>query len=180
VPFFLHGGFALATGIGTDLESLPAPRGWFVLVTPPLVIERKTAQLYAGLTAADFTAGRLVREIARGRVTTGDRRGENVTIELPNAFRRQLLQYDAVRYAYDALRRAGAEASSGVVSVSVSGAGPTVYALTRVLRDARRLAEQLPDDVGAVHIVHSVGPHSTGRSIEVLARALRGQAAGDR
>lgn len=179
VPFFLVGATAVATGIGTTLDWAPTPRSWLVLVTPPLAIDRKTESLYDGLTNEDFTDGRRTRKLLE-RLTTpvyldgqSNRPGGNTVADFPNAFLRQLLEHDVVRYAYDALRRAGAE--NNTVAVSASGAGPTVYALTRLLGDATCIAKQLPDDIGSVRIVHSIGTRmrANDQSIERMARALR-------
>lgn len=208
VPFFLRAGTALATGIGTTLEWLPTTQLWLVLVTPPLVIERKTAVLYGGLEPEDFSDGSAVRDLtaellsssrkgdsvnrprrrqrtwsnartlaSRPGTDVGDSpnrpcdRGDNTGITPSNAFLRQLLGYDMVRYAYDALRRAGGES----VSVSVSGAGPTMYAVAHDWCVAWRIAERLPRNVGRVHIVRSIGSRASDPAIERMAIALRGR-----
>ena len=58
VPFFLRGGCAIGRGRGDVLEPLPLPQGvWFVVVVPDEMIPRKTASLYAGLSAEDFSDG---------------------------------------------------------------------------------------------------------------------------
>lgn len=179
VPFFLRGSTAVATGVGTTLAWELTPRSWFVLVTPPLAIDQKTASLYAGLTNGDFSDGRRTHALLDRLappiywIARSDRTTARTVAEFPNAFLRQLLEHDVVRYAYDALRRAGTEHET--VAISASGAGPTVFALTRLLGDARRIAQQLPDDVGTVRIVHSVGTRvrANDQSIERMARALR-------
>jgi 4-diphosphocytidyl-2-C-methyl-D-erythritol kinase len=153
VPFFLDGGAALATGTGTTLERREPRSGWVVLVTPEVEIERKTATLYGGLSAEDFSDGRRVLGVA----------------EFPNAFLRQLLTYGRVRYAYDALRRAEGQTAA----VSISGAGPTLYALADTWIAARAIADRLPGDVGAIRIVRTIGA-SDHRPIERMARAMRG------
>jgi 4-diphosphocytidyl-2-C-methyl-D-erythritol kinase len=165
VPFFLRGGTALATGTGTTLDWIPTPRLWLVLVTPPLAIERKTAVLYAGLESGDFSDGSAVRSVADQVEDLDDG-----VAELPNAFLRQLLGYDMVRYAYDALCRA----ADGSAAVSVSGAGPTIYALTDQWRTARSIAERLPENVGRIQIVRSIAANDSGTAAERMARALRG------
>lgn len=56
-PFFLNGPAARATGIGTDLRSVPAPEGWIVLAVPETNEPAKTAKLYGALNQADYCSG---------------------------------------------------------------------------------------------------------------------------
>jgi 4-diphosphocytidyl-2-C-methyl-D-erythritol kinase len=166
VPFFLRGGTALATGIGTELTWQGAGDRWLVLVTPPLAIPDKTPTLYRGLTAADFSDGSRVREIAE-RLRDG--KSPNA---LPNAFTRQLLEYPDIRYAYDCQQR------DGEGNVSVSGAGPTIYALTTGFAPAAAIAARLPSDAGRVAVVRTVGSGERDRQARLaraLAVALRGE-----
>src|SRR5215217_7411681 len=58
VPFFLCGGCAIGRGRGDLLGPLPLPpQCWFVVVVPDVRIPAKTASLYAGLRAEDFSGG---------------------------------------------------------------------------------------------------------------------------
>lgn len=59
IPFFVHGGTALAEGRGERITPVgPACRHWLVLLLPPLPeLEKKTARLYQALAPADFTGG---------------------------------------------------------------------------------------------------------------------------
>jgi 4-diphosphocytidyl-2-C-methyl-D-erythritol kinase len=121
VPFFVHGGTALATGTGTDLEPLPAPAVplMLVLVVPDVAISRKTATLYSSLTAADFSDGSTTRRIA-GQL----RQGDPIDLgTLRNAFARALDAYGPIREAREALQRAGAEI------VLPCGAGPSLIGI---------------------------------------------------
>jgi 4-diphosphocytidyl-2-C-methyl-D-erythritol kinase len=118
VPFFLRGGTALATGTGTDLKPLPLPSKPIplLLVIPEVGIPRKTATLYASLTAADFSDGRATRELA-----DQIRQGKPIDVErLCNAFARPLAAYEPIQVAREALERAGATV------VLPSGAGPSL------------------------------------------------------
>ncbi|HYI14152.1 MAG TPA: 4-(cytidine 5'-diphospho)-2-C-methyl-D-erythritol kinase [Thermomicrobiales bacterium] len=167
VPFFIRGGTALATGTGTALAPVETAQHWLVLVTPNLVIPEKTSALYSGLEPPDFSDGANVRDI-----TTTLANGTNLPEYLPNAFTRQLLGYPVIRYAYDRLGQAGASL------VSVSGAGPTVYAATAGQDDAAQIAERLArftPDVGAINIVQTVGAKTAHPEIEAIAAALRGR-----
>jgi 4-diphosphocytidyl-2-C-methyl-D-erythritol kinase len=166
VPFFLRGGTALATGSGTELSWQPAPAFWLVLVTPPPAIPDKTRTLYRGLTRADFSDGSRVREVA-ARMGDGE-----APMALPNVFGRQLLEYPDIRYAYDRLQRGG----GGIVSVS--GAGPTIYALTTTYASVAAVAARLPRGAGRVAVARSVGNDERDELARLqrrLAAALRGE-----
>ena len=67
VPFFLRGGCAAGRGRGEILDPLPLPLGlWFVVVVPDVTIPRKTASLYAHLSAGDFSDGsRITAQVER-------------------------------------------------------------------------------------------------------------------
>jgi 4-diphosphocytidyl-2-C-methyl-D-erythritol kinase len=166
VPFFLRGGTALATGIGTTLSPLPTPRCWLVIVTPSLAIERKTATLYRGLRAGDFSDGIAIRRIAAWIGDTAD-----AVAALPNAFARQLLGYPEMRYAYDRLARAGGRL------VSVSGAGPTLYALAHGYPDAARIADEVrrgaANEIGTVTVARSIAARDGHPALAAIAAAMR-------
>jgi 4-diphosphocytidyl-2-C-methyl-D-erythritol kinase len=162
VPFFFDGGTALASGTGTNLEAVPSPRLWFVLVKPPLAIAGKTGALYRGLDEQDFSDGTAVRGIAASLRT-----GEPLPREIHNAFAGQLLSFPVVRYAYERLTQAGSAA------VSISGAGPTVYAVVQTWPEAVSIAARLPRDVGLVRIARSLQSIGDGAARR-LAAAIRG------
>jgi 4-diphosphocytidyl-2-C-methyl-D-erythritol kinase len=167
VPFFVRGGTALATGTGTHLSPVATPECWFVLVTPQIVIPDKTRTLYSGLMPDDFSDGANVRDITRAFLD-----GSGLPAQLPNAFTRQLLGHPVIRYAYDRLGQAGASL------VSVSGAGPTVYAVTGGHEDAARIADRLErftPEVGAINVVGSVDATYAHPAVETIADALRGR-----
>ena len=167
VPFFVRGGTALATGTGTQLWPVATPECWFVLVTPEVDIHDKTRTLYSGLIPDDFSDGANVRDITR---VIAD--GSGLPAKLPNAFSRQLLGYPVIRYAYDRLGQAGASL------VSVSGAGPTVYAVTGGHDDAARIADRLgrfSPAVGAINVVGSVDATTAHPAVDAIADALRGR-----
>jgi 4-diphosphocytidyl-2-C-methyl-D-erythritol kinase len=167
VPFFVRGGTALATGTGTDLTAVAPLECWFVVITPRVAIPDKTRTLYSGLTPDDYSDGANVRDIMN---TLTGRSG--LPAQLPNAFTRQLLGYPVVRYAYASLGQAGASL------VSVSGAGPTVYAVTgghqMAAEIAARLARFTPE-VGAINVVQAVGALDDHPEIRAIAAALRGR-----
>lgn len=164
VPFFLGPtGRALATGTGTVLAPLPVTPLWVVLVTPRLEIPGKTAALYGGLAATDFSDGDAVRAVARDLAT-----GKTWPSDVPNAFLRQLLGRAEVRYSYDCLRRAGA------TRVTASGAGPTVFALAATWAEAAAIAARVPPEAGQTRVARSSGAPEVDAARR-MARALRGR-----
>ncbi|MEX2314467.1 MAG: hypothetical protein WD628_02035, partial [Thermomicrobiales bacterium] len=167
VPFFVLGGTALATETGAELTPIETPRLWFVLVTPDIHIPEKTRALYSGLEPGDFSDGANVRDI-----TTALTSAKALPGAIPNAFTRQLLGYPVIRYAYDRLGQAGA------TRVSVSGAGPTLYALTTSHQEAARIAARLDEAApraGTVNVVRAVGRRGVYPAINAIATALRGR-----
>lgn len=122
VPFFLRGGTALGTGRGGDLTPLAPLTGvWFVVVSPQLAIPRKTPSLYATLEPGDFSDGMAVRRLA-SRVADEPRALPDALP--PNAFARPL-------YALwpDLADLPAAMRAAGAVTVGLSGAGPSHFAL---------------------------------------------------
>lgn len=141
VPFFLRGGAALATGRGELLTPLPPiATKWFVVVSPRVVIPRKTAALYAALTAADLSEGSRVRRQA-DRLRAARALDPDL---LGNAFAEPLarLRPDLAPLP-ELMRREGATA------VGLSGAGPSHYAVLDDQEAAARLAARLADRLGA-------------------------------
>ncbi|MBM2809433.1 MAG: 4-diphosphocytidyl-2C-methyl-D-erythritolkinase [Chloroflexi bacterium] len=120
VPFAVHSGTALATGIGTSLALLPdAPHHWMVLV--PLAAENgaKTREMYQLIQPDDFTDGSrtaaLALAISQGRL-------EYEAVE--STFTRYAIdRWAVVGTGLDVLRSVGAAAAS------VSGAGPSFFGL---------------------------------------------------
>ncbi len=135
VPFLLRGGAALATGRGEILEPLPSLRGcWLVLASPDIELERKTARLYGALSAADFSNGYRVRQVAAAL-----RQGAiPATADLANAFSRPL-----ARFVPDIAAMVTAFEEAGAPFVALTGAGPTHYTIATTLHDAAGIADQL-------------------------------------
>jgi 4-diphosphocytidyl-2-C-methyl-D-erythritol kinase len=149
VPFFLRGGTALATGRGERLEPLPSPAARFVVVSPRLVIPRKTATLYGALTASDFSDGTRVRRQA-ARLREGKPLDPDLLVNpFARAFyalRPELADLPLV------LRRHGAPA------VALSGAGPSHYAVLPDPEAATHLAAALTDALGNAARVFVAAP----------------------
>jgi 4-diphosphocytidyl-2-C-methyl-D-erythritol kinase len=173
VPFFVEGGAALGTGVGEKLQRLPMPCLIFVIVTPDLQLPNKTARLFAGLTSDDLSDGAKVRAFAdelaeRGRHSIGREGAESVSRhidELPNAFERQMLQFPAVRDAWQEL-----ESVTG--RVALSGAGPTIYSWHATYEEARDVVRRIGGIEGFVHIARAISPHGCHRQTRAIRRLL--------
>jgi 4-diphosphocytidyl-2-C-methyl-D-erythritol kinase len=137
VPFFLSQPTAYVSGRGEILEPLPSiETSWFVLVTPDVAINRKTATMYANLKQADFSDGAAVEENVRqakqGHLTQ--------TGLLTNTFEAALLRYmPELARIPDAFRTLGAN------RVSLTGAGPTWFAMVSGQGDAITLASKMQE-----------------------------------
>jgi 4-diphosphocytidyl-2-C-methyl-D-erythritol kinase len=129
VPFFIHGGTALAEGRGELISLLPELlSGWIVLMLPAVTgIENKTRAMYSRLTAADFTDGKRTLELA-ARI----REGRGIATSLVyNAFDRPAEDLlPGVKEGLAAFRAAGAE------NVHVAGSGPSIFALAKDREEA--------------------------------------------
>lgn len=136
VPFFLRGGTALATGRGERLEALPSPSLRFVVVSPRLLIPRKTATLYGALTATDFSDGTTVQRQA-ARLLEGKPLDPDLLV---NAFARPLYALRPELADLPVLLR-----RHGATAVALSGAGPSHYAAVADPEAATRLAAALTD-----------------------------------
>ncbi len=122
VPFFLHGGTALAEGRGERVTPLPTPQSdlGVVLLHLPITLPNKTAALYRALPHNEYTRGEATSSLACCL-----RDGKPLKAEaLFNAF-------DAVAFtAFSGLEqywRAFEEA--GAQGVHLAGAGPTLFTL---------------------------------------------------
>ena len=162
VPFFLRGGTALATGIGTELTPLQTTDFWVVLIVPELVIPDKTRFLYSRLESHDFSDGSLVREVA-------NRPASAIRQPFPNAFERQMRRYPEVARAWAALAQAAS------APVSLSGAGPTIFACFASEQHARGAIRRLPPDIGAAYVARTLPANDAEHSVRTMAAALRGE-----
>jgi 4-diphosphocytidyl-2-C-methyl-D-erythritol kinase len=150
VAFFLGEATASIAGRGEIIEPLPPiETSWFVLLTPDVAINRKTATMYANLTHADFSDGSAieenVREAKRGRLTE--------TVQLTNTFEVVLLRMmPELARIPDAFRTLGAN------RVSLTGAGPTWFAMVDGESDAETLAHEMRIrfPTSSIHIASSL------------------------
>jgi 4-diphosphocytidyl-2-C-methyl-D-erythritol kinase len=133
VPFLLDGGTALVERRGEIRTPLRSLRGvWFVLVVPAVSIHRKTATLYAALSANDFTSGDRTRELA-ATLNAGE---PPRPVLLINAFRRPLFALRPELVEFERLF-----ANAGAPFVTLSGSGPTLYTILEDRQRAREIAD---------------------------------------
>ena len=127
VPFFLTDGPQLGTGTGTELEQLPLPQDfWIVLVLPSGAQKLSTADVYES-----FDGGAGFEERRRALLAALERVQRPVDLAaLPPSDL-------ATSPLSDELLAAGA------FRADVSGAGPTVYGLFMRERDATAAAQRL-------------------------------------
>ena len=135
VPFFLHGGTALAQGRGEVVKPLPDVQPlWLVLTTPPIHTETKTATLYGMVTPSMFTSGeatqRLVLAIEAGEELSSGRLFQN-TFE------------QVAREAFPGMEEYWSRfADAGAPSVHLCGSGPTLFTPVSGPEEGERLQDQ--------------------------------------
>jgi 4-diphosphocytidyl-2-C-methyl-D-erythritol kinase len=118
VAFFLHGGSALVSGRGEDVEELPDIDALdFTLFTSPVEIEDKTRVMYSKITSSDFSDGHRAHVAA-----------ETVRRGLPLAETEYLNAFD--RHITDAvppMGRAMQYCRDAGLTVIASGSGPGFF-----------------------------------------------------
>src|SRR5438094_3979660 len=117
VPFFLHGGAALATGRGEHLEPLACSALSLVLVNPR--VAASTAEIYEGVAAAMYANAARARRMA---AALKSRQPGRVAAALGNTLERVAsARYREVEQMEAALLAAGA------LGAAMSGSGLTVF-----------------------------------------------------
>ncbi len=135
VPFFLHGGTALAEGRGERIAPLAdIATTWLVILVPPLTMSEKTRRMYAALRPSDFTRGShaddFVAQMSSGRSIAD--------APLFNAFERAAYEeFDGLASFRDSLLQAGAP------SVHVCGAGPALFGVASGEAEARAIRSRV-------------------------------------
>jgi 4-diphosphocytidyl-2-C-methyl-D-erythritol kinase len=141
VPFFLNGGCALATGIGTTLTTLPnLPQQRILIVAPQAKVA--TADAYQALKAPALTTLRPVSILANSRTQSifSDSEQWPLCDHLENDFERVIFDIEPeIRRVKEALIQAGARCAL------LAGSGSSVFGIfdsNEVLRSAAQALQQ--------------------------------------
>jgi 4-diphosphocytidyl-2-C-methyl-D-erythritol kinase len=131
VPFFLHPGACLATGIGEVLSPMPSlPDLWFVLVNPGF--EMSAGWVYGRL------AGTLTSPVPQHKVRRFSSNWSDIGACLSNDLEAAILpRFPVLATLKERLIGLGA------AGALVSGSGPTVFGVFREEAEARRAAARL-------------------------------------
>lgn len=150
VTFCLHGGVALATGIGDRLEPLPcAATLWWVVGIPARalptvkVYQRYDALVPAGRRPGDRQAARLAAALADGDL-------EGVALNLAND-----LEVAAFDLMPELRGLKQAMASAGALAAILTGSGSAIVGLCRGAEHAREVAAAVAGEFPRVEVVHS-------------------------
>lgn len=121
VPFFLHGGTALAGGRGEKITPLPPlPKMWVVLVVPDTpVAAGKTGRMYAGLKPNHYTDGSITEKLVKGLGKGGELRSSL----LFNTFENIAFENSTIKTYKEHLIKLGAP------YVHLAGSGPTSFTM---------------------------------------------------
>ena len=150
VPFFLHGGTALAEGRGERVTPLPSVgEQWMVIVGPAAQVEGKTPRLYGLLRSEHFTYGAAVASLAdamRDGAQWTDARMRNTFEAVADEVFEGLPNYR------EAMREAGA------AHVHLSGSGPSLFTCVESESAGRALRSRLHARSITAHLVRTVTP----------------------
>ena len=150
VSFFLHGGTALGTGRGDQLQGLPMPVERFTVIVTPAEPEdpEKTARLYRMLEPRHYSDGSRTAEVVR-RIEASEPLGDTPY----NSFAQ------VASSAYDSYELActifGAARARHVLLV---GAGPSLFTLAQDEDTAEAIRERMARDGYAVHVARLLAP----------------------
>ncbi len=152
VPFFLgKSSTALADGRGERITALPAPPAcWAVIVIPETPVPSpKTRVLFRMLDPSNFSDGEQTRKLGRLLESGAPPERALSRIGVINTFNGVAARaFPGIGRFRDALRRAVGESTS----VSLSGAGPALYAVLPTQRQAERARSTLSRE-GVMSIV---------------------------
>ena len=125
VPFFIEGGCAFATGIGTELTPLPdLPQQRLLIITPAVTVSTATA--YQALMAPALTTSESVSilAISRTQAIFSDSKQWVLCDHLENDFERVIFDIDPeIRRVKEALIQAGARCAL------LAGSGSSVFGI---------------------------------------------------
>ena len=141
VPFFIEGGCALATGIGTNLAPIPdLPQQQILLIAPAVTVS--TAAAYQALNAPALTTSDSVSRLAISRTQAifSDSKQWVLCDHLENDFERVIFDIEPeIRRVKEALIQAGARCAL------LAGSGSSVFGIfdkNEVLRNAAETLQQ--------------------------------------
>jgi 4-diphosphocytidyl-2-C-methyl-D-erythritol kinase len=153
IPFFLHGGTALATGRGEILTPLPDPPPLaLVLVTPPFGVATPAA--YRAWRATD-DAGLPDIAACRDALMGGDWQ-RTVCLDALAATLRNDLEPGVFATHPELERIRQRLLAAGAVAARMTGSGSTLFALARETEHARRIAAAVADIPGRVVVTESL------------------------
>ncbi len=125
VPFFIHGGIALARGRGEIIEPLPSPgEYWFVLLIPSVdTYSDKTSRMYHNLTRANFTGGESTETLAN-IIKAGDEIEESLLYNVFDEVAPKI--YPQLSFFRELLAE-----TAGTDKVHMAGSGPCLFVMIR-------------------------------------------------
>lgn len=140
VPFFLGGGTAIGTGIGTQLEQVPdLPKQWLLIITPNASVATATA--YAAINAPSLTSTNSVSILASS--FTEPFSGDSSQWPLHNDFEGVIFEREPeIRRAKEALLEAGAQ------NALLAGSGSSVFGIFNNAAARDQALDNLRSEVG--------------------------------
>ncbi len=149
VPFFLTGGTGLGSGRGDSITPLrPLPPTAFVLLHPPIHLERKTARLYGLLEPSHHSDGSHTRQVVEfiGKGVFQERMAYNIFDTVADMAYPDLAPY---------MR---AFVNAGGWYAHLAGSGPTLFAVMHSPEEGEAVAAKLREQGHEAYAVTSVGP----------------------
>lgn len=149
VPFFLHGGTALAEGRGDLVSPLPPlSRLSLMLICPYETIEDKTRRLYSQITPGHYSDGGITRRMVETMMG-----GQFVVDTLHNVFENVAFQ---VFPGLVELYRRVAEVAG--IRPHLSGAGPALFCMPAGEEEYHRVTKALQPYDAEAYLVHAIMP----------------------
>jgi 4-diphosphocytidyl-2-C-methyl-D-erythritol kinase len=149
VSFFLHGGTALGTGRGDQLEGLPMPAERYAVIVSPSERARasKTARLYGMLRPEHYGDGSATTEVVR-RIVAGEALGDAPL----NTFARVAFSaYDSYELACTVF------GTTEAAHPLLAGAGPSLFTLVDDDAAAERISARMRGEGYETHVARLLG-----------------------
>jgi len=158
VPFFLHGGVAVGTGRGEQVQPMKGRSLALVLVNPK--VPASTAEMYARLTPAMYSDGGATKALA-GRLTRGAPR---IAASLYNG-----MEAAAAGVFPQIAQMRAALLAAGALGALMSGSGPTVFGVARSYEQARQIRSRVARGSWECWAVRTL----TGPAVRLVANGAR-------